>query len=37
MTEENKDFATTFKTRVMPIIAGIIMVAWFFVIALSSK
>jgi hypothetical protein len=36
MPSEKQSLGTQFKTRVLPIIVGIIMAAWFFVIALSS-
>lgn len=36
MVDEKDTLITQFKTRVLPIIVGIIMIAWFFVIALSS-
>lgn len=34
--KEKKDFVTTFRTRILPVIVGVIMVSWFFLIALSS-
>jgi len=36
MTEEKHNLVGQFRNRVLPIIVGIIMVAWFFIIALSS-
>lgn len=37
MTEQNKKWVTLFKTRIMPVIVAIIMVSWFFVIAITSN
>lgn len=36
MTEEKKDWIVLFKTRILPIIVAIIMITWFFVIAVTS-
>jgi len=36
MTEDNKNWVTFFKTRILPIIVAVIMITWFFVIAVTS-